>query len=269
MKISLIQMDMAPGAPDENFTRAARLIEQAAAAGADVIVLPETWNVGFFPRERLAELADQDGKRVKETIGALAKSCGVNIVAGSVADCRGSKVYNTAYIFDRAGKMIASYDKTHLFSPMGEHEYFAAGDHLCRFELDGVSCGIIICYDLRFPEWTRKLAVQGLDLLFVVSQWPDVRADHLRTLIRARAIENQMYLACCNSCGRTGDTQFGGGSAVIDPWGKVLAEGALAKKDTASAEEIIEAQIDVSVLEEIRSSINVFRDRRPECYQGE
>lgn len=265
MHISLIQMNMTEGAPDENYTRAAQLIRKAAAAGTDVIVLPETWNVGFFPHENLARLSDDDGARTKAEIGALAGELGVNIVAGSVTNRRKEAVYNTAYIFDRSGKEIAVYDKCHLFSPMDEQEFFTSGDHVCRFELDGVSCGIIICYDLRFPEWTRKLAVEGLDLLFVVSQWPGMRAEHLRTLIRARAIENQMYLACCNSCGRFADTQYGGCSAVIDPWGDVLAEGAGAG-DAEDVEQIITCELDMTVLEGIRSSINVFRDRRPELY---
>ena len=260
MKISLIQMDMAPCAPDENYPRAAQLISQAAGEEPDVIVLPETWNVGFFPHDHLEELADHDGERTQSEMGKQAAEHAVNLVAGSVANRKGDQVFNTAYIFDRQGEMIASYDKCHLFSPMGEHEYFEPGDHLFRFELDGVSCGIIICYDLRFPEWIRKLSVEGLDLLFVVSQWPDVRADHLRTLLRARAIENQMFVACCNSSGRMGETQYGGGSVVIDPWGTVLAQGPV------SAEDIICCEIDLSVLAGIRSSINVFRDRRPELY---
>ena len=142
------------------------------ASEPDVVVLPETWNTGFFPKERLSELAEQDCARVKRELGGLAAELGVNLVAGSVANVRGGKVYNTACVFDRAGNCVAEYDKTHLFTPMGEHAYFTPGDHLCRFRLDGHDCGLVICYDIRFPELTRTLAVQGMDMLFVVSQWP-------------------------------------------------------------------------------------------------
>ena len=260
MRISLIQMNMKQAAPEENYPHAVRLIETTIEREhPDVLVLPETWNTGFFPKENLALLADDDGARTIEEIGALAKQYAVNIVAGSVANRRNDSIYNTAYIFDREGNVIASYDKTHLFSPMGEHEFFEAGDHLCRFELDGVSCAMIICYDIRFPELTRCLTLGGVDIFFVVSQWPDVRADHLRTLARARAIENQMFVTVCNSCGSYDDTQYGGGSVLIDPWGKVLTEA-------GTEEEIITGDLDLSVVEGIRSSINVFRDRRADLY---
>ena len=259
MRVSLIQMDMKQAAPDENFARAEQMIKTAAEDHPDVMVLPETWNTGFFPSENLADVSDDNGQRVCRQIGALAREFKVNIVAGSVSNRRGGQIFNTAYVFDRAGDAIASYDKTHLFSPMGEDKYYAQGDHLCRFELDGVPCALIICYDVRFPELTRKLAVSGTDVLFMVSQWPDVRADHLRTLLRARAIENQMFVCGCNSCGHFDDTKYGGGSVLIDPWGKVLAE---AGKD----EQIISYDLDLKVTEGIRTSINVFRDRREDLY---
>ena len=260
MKVTCIQMDMVLGNPDENFARAEQLIRQAMAGQLDVLVLPETWNTGFFPREGLEDLCDRDGHRVKERIGTLAKELAVNIVAGSVSNVRDGKVYNTAMVFDRQGNCIASYDKTHLFTPMGEDSYYTPGDHLCRFTLDGVSCGLIICYDVRFPELTRTLTVPGLDMLFVVSQWPNDRISHLHALVVARAIENQMFVACCNSCGQANSTQYGGKSLVIDPWGQTLAQA-------GETQQILCADADMSVLEDIRNSIHVFRDRRPELYQ--
>ena len=252
-------MDMRFAAPEENFAKAEKLIAEAAETGTDVIVLPETWNVGFFPREGLAELADKDGKAVKERIGALAAKYSVNIVAGSVANKRADGVYNTASVFDRDGKLIASYDKTHLFTPMGEHDFFQKGDHLAPFTLDGVKCGIIICYDVRFPELTRTYAVNGMDMLFVVSQWPRVRIPHLLALTKARAIENQAFVVCCNSCGTAGETVYGGNSSIHDPWGETLALA-------GDGEETITADCDLTVVKGIRETINVFRDRRPELY---
>ena len=260
MKLACAQMDMALGRPEENFAHAARLIRAAAAEKPDVIVLPETWNTGFFPRENLAALSDCDGARVKKELGALAAELRVNLVAGSVSNRRGDKVYNTAYVFDRSGACVASYDKTHLFTPMGEDGFFTPGGRLCRFTLDGVSCGLIICYDIRFPELIRSLTLPGLDLLFVVSQWPAVRAKHLRVLTEARAIENQMFLCCCNSCGTAGETVYGGGSVLLDPWGETIARA-------GEKEEVIFGDCDFGVLEKIRSTIPVFRDRRSDLYQ--
>ena len=259
MKVSCLQMNMKFGCPEENFAHAELLICNAMKDNSDVLVLPETWNTGFFPKGNLAELSCKDGDEVKSHIGTLAKQYGVNIVAGSVSIVRDGKVFNTAMVFDRDGECIAEYDKTHLFTPMGEDDYFTGGDHLCRFTLDGVKCGIIICYDIRFPELTRSLALQGLDMLFVLSQWPKERIFHLRTLTTARAIENQMFVVCCNSCGTAGKTVYGGNSSVIEPFGKTLA---LAGEN----EEIITAACDMQILSDIRGSIPVFRDRRPELY---
>lgn len=259
MKISCLQMDIALGRVEENFACAQAMIRQAMAEKPDVIVLPETWNTGFFP-ENVEQLCDRDGQKVMDRIGSLAKEFSVNIVAGSVSNVRGSKVYNTAMVFDRQGRCIASYDKTHLFTPMGEHKVYTPGDHLCRFTLDGVSCGIVICYDIRFPELVRSLAVDGLDVLFVVSQWPQTRISHLHALTVARAIENQMFVVCCNSCGKANGTQYGGNSAVIDPWGQVLAQA-------GERQQILRAEADLSIAQAIRDSIHVFRDRRPELYQ--
>ena len=260
MKVACLQMDMLLAKPEENFSHAAELVKRAMKDKPDVLVLPETWNTGFFPRENLQALCDRDGSRVRQVFGALAERYQVNIVAGSVSNVRGSKVYNTAMVFDRTGACIASYDKTHLFTPMGEDNYYTPGDRLCTFTLDGVKCGLIICYDVRFPELTRSLTVPGLDMLFVVSQWPGVRTFHLRSLTTARAIENQMFLVCCNSCGTAGQTVYGGNSAVIDPWGETVALA-------GEKEEILTADCDLQILANIRGSIPVFRDRRPSLYK--
>lgn len=258
MKISCIQMDMRLGAADENFAHAEALIrETVSRERPDVAVLPETWNTGFFP-EDLAACADRDGARTRAVFSALARELNVNIVCGSVANQRGDGFCNTAYVFDRSGEVLAEYDKTHLFTPSGEHHAFRAGDRTCRFRLDGKKCGLIICYDIRFPELTRTLALEGVDLLFAVAQWPEKRTMHLETLARARAIENQMFLALCNSA--ASDTACGGHSAIIDPWGEYLAQA-------GDSEATITSELDFSVIEGIRSSINVFRDRRPELYK--
>ena len=260
MKVTCIQMDMRFASLEENFAKAERLIEEAAAQSPDLIVLPETWNTGFYPTENLCALADEDCAAVKARLGALAGKLGINLAAGSVANRRPDGVYNTACVFDREGSLVAEYDKTHLFTPMHEDDYFRKGDHLCRFTLDGYPCGIVICYDIRFPELTRTLAVQGLDLLLVVSQWPRVRIPHLLALTRARAIENQTFVVCCNSCGTAGQTVYGGCSSIHDPWGETLALA-------GETEQLLSADCDLSMLESIRSSIHVFRDRRPELYR--
>lgn len=257
MRVSCVQLDMKLGDVKANFAHAEAMIREAINRDhPDTVVLPETWNTGFFPQE-LAPCADDDGKATKALCSALAKELHINIVAGSVANRRADGYYNTAYVFDRSGNLVAEYDKTHLFTPSGEHNFFRMGSRTCRFTLEGIPCGLIICYDIRFPELIRSLTVQGVDLLFVVSQWPAKRAMHLDTLARARAIENQTFLALCNSA--AADTACAGHSAIIDPWGEYLAKA-------GETEEIISADLDFSIIQGIRESINVFRDRRPDLY---
>jgi len=260
MKIACVQMETLPNRADENFSRAVALVCEASKNQPDVILLPETWNTGFAPDRLDPTQADDDGARTKSTFSALAAELGVNIVAGSVTNRKAGGVYNTAYVFDRAGRCVCSYDKTHLFTPMDEDKTYQKGNSLARFTLDGVSCALIICYDLRFPELIRMLALPGLDVLFVVSQWPETRISHLEVLSQARAIENQMFVALCNSCGTAYETKFGRHSAVIDPWGAVLAQA-------DDRQSIVFAEADWKILRQIRSTIPVFRDRRPELYR--
>lgn len=261
MKVTCLQMDMKFACPEENFKKAEDLVRQAASQGTDVAVLPETWNVGFFPKENLDTLADDNGKNVKQVFSALAKELGINIVAGSVVNRKADGIYNTAFVFNREGECVAEYDKAHLFSPMDEDKFFNKGTANATFELDGHKCGIIICYDVRFPEWTRNMTVKGLDILFMVSQWPLVRVPHLDALTKARAIENQMFVVCCNSAGKAGQTVYGGNSSINDPWGVTIAHA------IGSEQEIISVDCDTTILDGIRSSINVFADRRPELYK--
>ena len=259
MRIAAVQMDMAFACPEKNFRKAEALVRQAAEGKPDVILLPETWNVGFYPKEDLPGLADPNAEQTKALFSALAEELRVNIVAGSVAAGYADGVHNTSLSFDRAGACVSRYDKTHLFTPMRENDYFIKGDGISAYAFDGFSCGTEICYDIRFPELTRTLTVKGLDFLFVVSQWPDVRIPQLHALLKARAIENQMFAVCCNSCGKAPGTRFGGRSVAFDPLGNELAKA-------GEEEEILFVDCGTDVIPDIRETINVFRDRRPELY---
>lgn len=260
MKVSCIQLDMKFCDVQFNYAHAEKLIrETVKKENSDVVVLPETWSTGYYPKDNLMSFCEADGDRIKKAFSLLAKELNVNIVAGSVATLKNGKVYNTAYVFNRKGETVGEYDKTHLFTPMDEHKFFEFGEKVTTFELDSHKCGIVICYDIRFPELARTLALEGIEMLFVVSQWPDKRVEHLKTLTSARAIENQMFVAVCNSCGNADGTQFGGNSRVIDPWGTVLASA-------GETEEVITADCDFTVIDGIRKSINVFNDRKKEIY---
>jgi len=259
-KLSVLQMDVAIGQPDENFKKVEQLLQQAvqAVVKPDCIVLPEMWNTGYA-LEQIYELADKDGERTKALISAFCKTHEVQVVAGSIAERRGDQIYNTIYVFDRTGEIVADYSKIHLFRLMDEEKYLAEGDHIGTFVADGVQAGMMICYDIRFPELARKLALSGAKILFVPAEWPNPRLHHWRTLLTARAIENQMYVVSCNRVGTSGTTEFFGHSMIIDPWGEILVEG-------QGSEEILSATIDLSLVDEVRGRIPVFEDRRPQHY---
>lgn len=258
MKVALIQMDIALGRPAENRSRVAALVREAAA-GADLVMLPEMWTTGYALPQLAGNLADRDGEPTGAFLAGLARDCGVYLV-GSVADERAGRVYNSATVYGPDGQRLAEYAKLHLVPMMDEHLYLAPGTAAGMADLGWVRAGLAICYDLRFPELFRTLALGGAHLLLIPAEWPSQRLTHWRTLLMARAIENQCFVVACNRVGHDGKNAFPGHSMVIDPWGNVLAEG-------GEGEEILRAEFDPAQVAEIRSRIPVFRDRRPDIYR--
>ncbi|AFA47508.1 carbon-nitrogen family hydrolase [Acetobacterium woodii] len=262
MKIAVIQMNVELKKLDANYRKAESWINKAAAAKADVVVLPEMWSGGFLTNVMAERLADEDGQRTKDFLAKLSKKLHINIVGGSVATKKGQDYFNTCYVANREGRIIADYDKAHLFSFAGEDKRFGAGERLVTFSLDGIPCGIIICYEVRFPEWSRKQALAGTKVLFVPAEWPLKRVGHWRILNQARAIENQMFVVAVNGCGEAlKDQQNGGNSMIIDPLGELLADAG-----TEPEEKMILADVEPSELEKVRNNMTVFLDRRPELY---
>lgn len=259
MKVSVLQLDVVLGDRQANFEKAEKKITEAMAEKVDVIVLPELWDVGFFPSNVL-ELGDPQGAMAQEFLSSQAKKYQVNIVGGSIVKEIDGKIFNTLYVFDRQGQMIAEYDKVHSFSPSGEHEVFQPGDHISLFELDGVKMGAVICYDIRFGELVRMVALAGAQVLFAPAAWPHPRLNHWRLLGQVRAIENQFFVVAVNHSGTANALNFCGHSQIVDPWGEVIAEA-------GEEEEILTGDVDFSVIQDIRERINVFRDRRPDFYK--
>lgn len=258
MKVALIQMDVALGRPTENRARAADLVRQAAM-DADLVVLPEMWTTGYCLSELSGNLADREGKPTDAMLADLARECGV-FLAGSRAVERAGRVFNLATVHGPDGKLLAEYAKIHLVPMMEEPLHLSPGDRFAVADVDGVRCGLAICYDLRFPEMFRTLALDGAAVMIIPAEWPAVRLHHWRTLMQARAIENQCFVLGCNRVGSDGKNDFPGHSMVIDPWGNVLAEG-------DEDECIIYATIDLAQVAEVRTRVPVFKDRRPDLYR--
>ena len=259
VRIGIIQAATVLGEPERNKEILAGHIERLLANPVDVLIFPETWNVGFIP-ENVSDLAEEE--ETSESLAWMkdvAQKHQVNIVGGSIIMKTEGHLVNRSYILNRQGEVIFHYDKIHLFSPGKESDYFVGGRNNQVFELDGVPCAVQICYDLRFPELARKLALAGAKVLFTPAQWPHQRMEHWRTLNKARAIENQLFVICVNGSGYAGSLKSCGHSMVISPWGE---EVLLLGEDEAAEM----ASIDLQIVEEVRSKIPVFKDRLPQFY---
>ncbi|SFS58972.1 carbon-nitrogen family hydrolase [Marininema halotolerans] len=258
MRISLIQMDVSFGDPIRNWQRVEQRVSQAVAQeGSNWVVLPELWNTGY-DLTRFEKIADRG--ELPEKLAMLAKQHQIYLVAGSIGEKEGEQFYNSSYIFSPEGRIVTRYRKVHLFRLMEEEKVLTAGKRDgALFPLGDDWGGLMICYDLRFPEFTRSLAIQGAKILFVVAEWPHPRLNHWRLLNQARAIENQMVIVAVNRVGTDPNNQFCGHSMVIDPWGEILVEG-------DEQEGIYTTDVDLSQVTTVRKKIPVFEDRMPDCY---
>lgn len=257
MRVCALQMDVIKGDRAANQAAAERLVAEAVnLCGPEVIVLPELWSTGYALK-RAFSLADERGDA--SFLGRLACEYGIAFAGGSVLAEDGGRLFNRAQVIDRDGRYAAHYDKIHLFGLMDEGRYLTPGRRILSFEMGDLRCASVICYDIRFCELPRRLAVEGAEVLFVSAEWPMPRVEHWRTLLRARAIENQMFVAACNRGGVTDGEVFAGNSMLVAPDGTVLAEA-------GTGEEIIWADFEPEQVRRARSHIPVFMDRVPELY---
>jgi predicted amidohydrolase len=258
IKIALAQMDVRWADRDANLATARRMVAQAAKARADVVVLPELWGSGY-DLAHAASLATSIHDGLFQEMAALARQHDLYLI-GSLLEASAGHIHNTCAFFGPQG-LVGSYRKLHLFRLMAEDSYLSPGDQPGLYDVPpwGMTA-LAICYDLRFPELFRGYALAGARLMVIPSEWPAPRIDHWRTLLRARAIENQCVVAACNRVGADRDNMFGGASAVVGPWGETLVEG-----DGHPA--LLMAQVDLAQVDEARRRIPVLSDRRPECYR--
>ncbi len=195
-------------------------------------------------------------------IQKIASNHAIAIVCG-VSEREGSAIYNSQLVVDSAGKIVTKYRKIHLFGvpPNDETKCFSPGKDLANFEYDHLRFGLSICYDLRFPELYRKLALDAKVSVFVVSSaWPFPRLHHFRYLALARAIENQCYVIAVNRVGSDDGVTHCGNSTIVDPYGVVIAAA------SPDREELLHAELSADVVSSVRSRINFLADRRPDLY---
>ncbi|MBV9682840.1 MAG: carbon-nitrogen hydrolase family protein [Solirubrobacterales bacterium] len=268
MRVGAVQLNSTDDT-DRNLATADRLVRQAAGLGAEVIVLPEKWSVLGMPEQMLAAAEPLDGRFISWA-RAAARELGIDLVAGSIVErVEGrEKTANTSVHVGPDGEIRAVYRKMHMFDVEVDGDVYAEsatedpGDEVVLSELaDGVRLGMTVCYDVRFPELYRVLAIRGAEVVTVPAAFTlATTRDHWEVLLRARAIENQCFVIAPNQIGaHPPGPRCGGRSLIVDPWGLVLAQA-------ADLETAIVADIDFDVLQRVRRRIPALTHRRPEAY---
>lgn len=259
LTVSLAQIDIALGDPVTNLAKVKDWVAEAARRKSDLVVLPELWSTGY-DLERSQELSSTMETGLVREIATLATKHKIWILGSTLVSTGENAPTNRAILFDAVGEALATYDKIHLFGLMDEDRHLSPGQSLSLTETPWGKAGLAICYDLRFPEMFRSYALAGAAMILLPTEWPYPRDAHWRTLLRARAIENQLYVIACNRVGEDRNNRFCGRSAIIDPWGETVIEA-------GDTEILLTTTIDLAAVADIRQRIPVFADRRPKLYQ--
>lgn len=261
MKIAAAQISCTLGDIDANVRKIRDFASRAKISGAELIVFPEMVDTGYsMPIIQKHATSWNEGAVPK--LQKMAKELAISIIAG-VSDRDGTCIYNSQAFVDANGKIVSKYRKTHLVTaaPLDERPCFTAGDAFVSCKIDKFNLALSICYDLRFPEVCRTLAVKHAANVFINSSaWPFPRVEHLRILALARAIENQSYLILANRVGTDDGVTFCGTSAIIDPYGAIVAAASVDR------EELIQAEISEDVINFVRDRMRVFDHRRGDLY---
>jgi len=255
--ITLIQMSVVEGNREHNYTNAKLMLKQhRPGKGVQFILFPELFAIGFRHEDYKKEGSGVPGPTT-DFLCSVAEEFGAYTV-GTGIEKSDDKFYNTLVLAKPNGVVSGTYRKIHPFQE--ERDVFKGGDIIALFDCSGIKVGVQICYDIRFPEVTRKLALEGAELILIPAAFPDPRSEHWNTLVRARAIENQLYVAATNriGIGFDGKTYFGH-SQVVDPWGVVLGR-------RNSEERLITTQGNTEMIESVRSQITCYADIAPTGY---
>jgi predicted amidohydrolase len=248
MRVTAVQMMIRDGDPELNLAHALELLNDAPVA--DVYMLPELFSTGYAYAS-WEKAADDSTPKIISRLQRFAAERDAMLIAGTIARNHESKLVNRLWQI-RAAE-TRHYDKAHLIAAFREPELLARGTEACVAEIRGVKSHLSICFDLRYPEMYRAAALDGAEVMLIISEWPAKRAEAFVTLARARAMENQAYVVLCNRIGTALDgTEFNGGSQIIDPEGKTIAEA-------PSAEGYCHGVLDATVVRNMREQFPVLQ----------
>lgn len=267
LKIAICQMRVVDDKLD-NLNHATELIHAAAHNGAGMVVLPEIFNIPYQP-ELMEANAEKFPGPTTTFLSDQARLHGIILVGGSIPE-RGEdgKVYNSSYVFDQQGNLIGKHRKMHLFDidipgqiRFQESALLAAGDRLQIVKYGDLVFAVIICYDIRFPELARLAALEGAQLLIVPAAFNMITGPaHWELLMRSRAVDNQFFVVAASPARNTeAKYQSWGHSLVVDPWGTIINEA-------GTAEEIIYAELDLSLIAKVRREMPLYLHRRTDIY---
>jgi len=262
MNIAAAQISCVLGDFEANLKKIRDFVALAKKSGAELIVFPEMVDTGYsMPVIQKHGRAGNEGAAPE--LQKIAKENSIAIVAG-ISDRESESIFNSQLVVNAQGEIISKYRKTHLVTaaPLDERVCLSPGNEFVSCEMEKFQVGLSICYDLRFPEMARTLVVErGANLIVNSSAWPVVRAEHLRILALARAVENQCYLIIANRVGTDDGVTFCGSSVIVDPSGAILAAA------SPDREELIQAEISEEVIVDVRNRVTVFAHRRVELYK--
>ncbi len=254
-KTGVVQFDIIKGQIEANMDVVLANLKHLASRDISLAVLPELFSCGFDNR-CLKEHSRHTGP-ILERLSGFAKAHGMAI-AGSLPELEGGSIYNTMYFIDTNGSIKGQYRKLHLFRLTNEHKFYGAGDKVVTIGTSLGRMGLMICYDLRFPELARKLFLADAQMIILCAQWPASRKRHWHNLAVARAIENQVFMVCANRTGIEGDLSFPGRSMVVDPMGEILADAGPCDQTavaTIEMERVIRARKLIPCITDIRFDV--------------
>lgn len=257
-KVTVVQSDIKIGDEKYNFKKTKDFLHLAVEIDSDVVVLPETWLSGFGKKvfNNIEQYAKKENSEYIQYLRDFAVDKEVHIVAGTILEkARDNNIYNNLYFIDNKGNIGAKYAKMHLYSPGGENGVVTPGSSISTCQTEFGKFGFMICYDIRFPELSRLYALEEIDVLYVTANFNDPKRDQWLNQLKARALENQIYVAACN---RSGENYFGN-SVIVNPAGEVIL-------NAGRSEGIYSGFIDLSFIKAVRKEFPLFNDRRGDVY---